>query len=238
MTLLLIQIHSETNIFLSTKVIWKREKRGFISFSLTNTVQPDKQEMFMKNGNEDRDVLGDSRKRYRCPWAEIGKYWPGKEPIRLQDSLSCPLKKKIIFHQVCLYCPFSGYEVTMKTNHCWDKRADRSIFWFRTCGLEWGKFSSLTALLGWVQIKTSKNFLALLWLFCVMRWFMKLTRKRVYFRATSYLWVTLFKVLISGKTHLTRVKNFSEGWGIVWLPSEWHKENEVSVCLFSHLTSS
>ena len=32
MTLLLIQIHSETNIFLSTKVIWEREKRGFISY--------------------------------------------------------------------------------------------------------------------------------------------------------------------------------------------------------------
>ena len=33
MTLLFIQIHSETNIFLSTKVIWVREKRGFISYS-------------------------------------------------------------------------------------------------------------------------------------------------------------------------------------------------------------
>ena len=31
MTLLLIQIHSETNIFLSTKVIWEREKRGLIT---------------------------------------------------------------------------------------------------------------------------------------------------------------------------------------------------------------
>ena len=51
--------------------------------------------MFMKNGNESWDVLSDSRKRYRGPWAEIGKYWPGKEPIRLQDSLPCPLKKKI-----------------------------------------------------------------------------------------------------------------------------------------------
>ena len=29
----------------------------------------------MKNGNESWDVLGDSRKRYRGPWAEIGKYW-------------------------------------------------------------------------------------------------------------------------------------------------------------------
>ena len=50
----------------------------------------------MKNDNESWDVLGDSRKRYRCPWAEIGKYRPGKEPIRLQDSLPCPLKKKKI----------------------------------------------------------------------------------------------------------------------------------------------
>ena len=48
----------------------------------------------MKNSSESWDVLGDSRKRYRSPWAEIGKYWPGKEPIRLQDSLPCPLKKK------------------------------------------------------------------------------------------------------------------------------------------------
>ena len=28
----------------------------------------------MKNGNESWDVLGDSRKRYRCPRAETGKY--------------------------------------------------------------------------------------------------------------------------------------------------------------------
>ena len=47
----------------------------------------------MKNGNESCDVLGDSRKRYRGPWAEIGKYGPGEEPIRLKDSLPCPLKK-------------------------------------------------------------------------------------------------------------------------------------------------
>ena len=31
-------------------------------------------DIFMKNGNEIWDVLGDSRKRYRGPWAEIGKY--------------------------------------------------------------------------------------------------------------------------------------------------------------------
>ena len=53
----------------------------------------------MKNGNESRDVLGDSRKRYRCSWAEIGKYGPRKEPIRLQDSLSCTLKKKLKYHK-------------------------------------------------------------------------------------------------------------------------------------------
>ena len=52
----------------------------------------------MKNGNESWDVLGDSRKRYRGP-TEKGKYWPGKEPIRFQDSLPCALKKKIIFFQ-------------------------------------------------------------------------------------------------------------------------------------------
>ena len=33
MTLLFIQIHSETNIFLWTKAIWVREKRRFISYS-------------------------------------------------------------------------------------------------------------------------------------------------------------------------------------------------------------
>ena len=60
---------------------------------LKNTTQPEKRDIFMKNGNESWDVLGDSRKRYRGPWAEIGKYWPGKEPIRLQDLLPCPLKK-------------------------------------------------------------------------------------------------------------------------------------------------
>ena len=51
----------------------------------------------MKNGNQSRHVLGDLRKRYRCPWAEIGKYWPDKEPIRSQNSLQYPLKKKMYF---------------------------------------------------------------------------------------------------------------------------------------------
>ena len=62
--------------------------------------------IFMKNGNESLDVLGDSQKRYRDPWVEIGKYWPGKEPIRLQDSLPCPLKKKKMFktHDIVLPC--------------------------------------------------------------------------------------------------------------------------------------
>ena len=51
----------------------------------------------MENDNESRDVFGDSRKRYRCPQAEIGKYGPRKEAIRLQDSSLCPLEKKIQF---------------------------------------------------------------------------------------------------------------------------------------------
>ena len=60
---------------------------------LKNTAQPEKQDIFMKNGNESRDVHGNSQKRYRCLWAEIGKYRLQKEPIRLRDSLPCPLKK-------------------------------------------------------------------------------------------------------------------------------------------------
>ena len=43
-------------------------------YLLKNTAQPEKRDIFMKNGNESWDVLGDSRKRYRGPWAEIGKY--------------------------------------------------------------------------------------------------------------------------------------------------------------------
>ena len=58
------------------------------------TAQPEKRDTFVKNDNEGRDVLDDSRKRYRCPWAEIGKYGPRREPIRLHYSLSCPLRKK------------------------------------------------------------------------------------------------------------------------------------------------
>ena len=34
---------------------------------LKNIAQPEKRDIFMKNGNEGRDVLSDSRKRYRCP---------------------------------------------------------------------------------------------------------------------------------------------------------------------------
>ena len=54
----------------------------------------------MEYGNESGDVLGDSPKRYRCPQAEIGKYGPCKEPIRLQDSLPCPLEKKFNLEEV------------------------------------------------------------------------------------------------------------------------------------------
>lgn len=90
---------------------------------------------------------------------------------------------------------YLAYEVTMKTNHCWNKRADRSIFWFRSCRLEREKFSSFAMLLRWVHIKTLQNCLALPWLFCALRWFMKLTWEKVYFCATSCLWVRLFKVI-------------------------------------------
>ena len=48
---------------------------------LKNTAQPQKRDMFIKNDNEGRDVLGDSRKHYRYPWVEIEKYGPRWEPI-------------------------------------------------------------------------------------------------------------------------------------------------------------
>ena len=70
--------------------------RLWLTSLLKNTAQPEKRDIFMKNGNESRDVLGDSRKCFRGPWAEKGKCWPGKEPIRFQDLLPLPfpLKKK------------------------------------------------------------------------------------------------------------------------------------------------
>ena len=40
---------------------------------LKNTAQPGKQDIFMKNGNESRDVQGNSQKRYLCLWAETAK---------------------------------------------------------------------------------------------------------------------------------------------------------------------
>ena len=83
--LLLIQIQFETNVFRSTKFIWKKERKErinklFISlrkwptFWLKHTAQLEKRIIFMKNGNEGGDVLGDLQKYYRWPWAEIGKY--------------------------------------------------------------------------------------------------------------------------------------------------------------------
>ena len=84
MTLLLKQIHTETNIFSvnqsDLRVRKERIHKLFIGLRqwptclLKNTAQPEKRDTFMKNGNESWDVLGDSGKRYRGPWAEIGKY--------------------------------------------------------------------------------------------------------------------------------------------------------------------
>ena len=72
---------------------------------LKNTAQPEKRDIFMKNGNESRDVLGDSRKRYRCLREEIGKHGPQREPIRL------PSEKKNT-HTVCA---MNIYEVFIRT---------------------------------------------------------------------------------------------------------------------------
>ena len=51
---------------------WNREKQMFVA--LGKEFDMGKRGIFMKNDNESWDVLGDSRKRYRGPWAEIGKY--------------------------------------------------------------------------------------------------------------------------------------------------------------------
>ena len=110
MTLLHIEIHFEhyclykfnwKPIFFCQPEWFEREKRGLISYlsawgsdrrlCLKNTAYPEKWDIYTKNGNEGKDVLGDSRKRYRGPWAEVGKYGTRKEQIRFQDSLPCPM---------------------------------------------------------------------------------------------------------------------------------------------------
>ena len=70
------------------------------------TAQPEKRDIFVKNGNESRDVLGDSRKRYRCLREEIGKLGPHRQPIRL------PSEKKQKTHTVCA---MNIYEVFIRT---------------------------------------------------------------------------------------------------------------------------
>ena len=118
MTLLLIQIHSETNIFLSTKVIWEREKRGFISYSsawgsdrrVCLKILPSRENKIYIYEKWQRNLGCTRRFTKALPWpvGRDGKYWPGKEPIRLQDSLPCPLKKK--------YMLFTGRSVRMVKN--------------------------------------------------------------------------------------------------------------------------
>ena len=68
-------IHFKNNFLLKTKVISEWEKRRSKQVSnpldllkttlLKNNAQPEKQNFIMKNGNKARDVLGDSRQRYR-----------------------------------------------------------------------------------------------------------------------------------------------------------------------------
>ena len=154
MILLLIQIHSETNNFLSTKVIWERKRRGFIGY--LSAWGSDRR---VKNGNESWDVLRDSRKCYRGQWAEIEKYWPGEEPIRLQDSLPCPLKKKkkkrysIRRRHERTYCgqikmltatlikfwgshkKIRGNPLMMNYNFFITRKMAKKKFWFSICGL-------------------------------------------------------------------------------------------------------
>ena len=108
MTLLLIQIHSETNIFLSTKVIWEREKRGFISYlsawgsdrRVCLKILPSrKNEIYLWKMATKVGMYSATHESFTVARGQIGKYWPGKEQIRLQDSLPCPLKKNKIDYQ-------------------------------------------------------------------------------------------------------------------------------------------
>ena len=70
---------------LNSKETLQLDTRGFnatlfsLNSLLKNTAQLKKGDISMKSGNEGKDVLGDSRKRYRFPWAEIGNYGPRKE---------------------------------------------------------------------------------------------------------------------------------------------------------------
>ena len=55
-----------------------RDKTKIIFISLPSSSTQDRGHSFfqIRTDNEGRDVLGGSRKRYRFPWPEIGKYGP------------------------------------------------------------------------------------------------------------------------------------------------------------------
>ena len=55
-----------------------RDKTKIIFISLPSSSTQDRGHSFfpIRTDNEGRDVLGGSRKRYRCLWPEIGKYGP------------------------------------------------------------------------------------------------------------------------------------------------------------------
>ena len=126
MTLLPKQIHSETNNqWRKTNETNERIHNLFYWGSnrrvLLKILPSRKNEMFMRNGNEIWDVLGDSRKRRCGPWAEIGKYWPDKEPIRLQDLVPCPPKMKN-----------ESSELFLSVIHCLKTQANNCT-WDETC---------------------------------------------------------------------------------------------------------
>ena len=86
-----------------------------------------KNEIYLwKIGNKSWDVLGDSRKRYHGLWAEVGKYWPGKEPTRLQDSLPCPLKKTILKYWLILQEICKSHNRMVLRTH-YRKKKNRSL---------------------------------------------------------------------------------------------------------------
>ena len=62
----------------------------------SNTAQLEKRDLLMTNGNESRDVHGDSRKRYRCPWAEIGKY----RIDRVKNQSDCRIRYRALWKKI------------------------------------------------------------------------------------------------------------------------------------------
>ena len=61
---------------------------------LKNTAQLEKRDIFMKNGNETWDVLGDSQKRLPWPLGRDRKILTGKKTNQITGLVTVPSEKK------------------------------------------------------------------------------------------------------------------------------------------------